>query len=98
MPRYGYARVSSTDQDCALQEARLRAAGCEVIRAERVSGKSRDGRGEHSKSWGADGVGLGSRLTRRGWAGAETGVAGEAGCRAAARRDDGDRGCPDRAR
>ena len=46
MPRYGYARVSSTDQDCALQEARLRAAGCEVIRAERVSGKSRDGRDE----------------------------------------------------
>ncbi len=32
MPRYGYARVSSTDQDCALQEARLRDAGCEVIR------------------------------------------------------------------
>jgi DNA invertase Pin-like site-specific DNA recombinase len=46
MPRYGYARVSSTDQDCALQEARLRAAGCEVIRAERVSGTSRDGRDE----------------------------------------------------
>src|SRR3954452_7846097 len=46
MPRYGYARVSSTDQDCALQEARLREAGCEVIRAERVSGKSRDGRDE----------------------------------------------------
>ena len=46
MPRYGYARVSSTDQDCALQEALLRAAGCEVIRAERVSGKSRDGRDE----------------------------------------------------
>src|SRR5215211_4824392 len=46
MPRYGYARVSSTDQDCALQEARLREAGCEVIRAERVSGKSRDSRDE----------------------------------------------------
>src|SRR3954471_13808354 len=43
MPRYGYARVSSTDQDCALQEVRLRDAGCEVIRAERVSGTSRDG-------------------------------------------------------
>src|SRR4051795_12793272 len=53
---------------------------------------------EHSKSWGADGVGLGSRLTGRGWAGAETGVAGEAGCGAAARGDDGNRGCPDRAR
>ena len=46
MPRYGYARVSFTDQDCALQEVRLRDAGCEVIRAERVSGKSRDGRDE----------------------------------------------------
>src|SRR3954470_14675766 len=46
MPRYGYARVSSTDQDYALQEARLRPAGCEVIRAERVSGASRDGRDE----------------------------------------------------
>src|SRR3954453_10998891 len=46
MPRYGYARVSSTDQDDAGQEARLRDAGCEVIRAERVSGKSREGRDE----------------------------------------------------
>src|SRR3954451_13539233 len=46
MARYGYARASSTDQDCAVQEARLREAGCEVIRAERVSGKSRDGRDE----------------------------------------------------
>src|SRR4051812_48417310 len=46
MARPGYARVSSTDQDCSLQEARLRAAGCKVIRAERVSGKSRDGRDE----------------------------------------------------
>src|SRR5436190_20735279 len=45
--------------------------------------------GEHSKSWGADGVGLGSRLTRRGWAGAETGVAGEAGCGTATWGDDG---------
>jgi DNA invertase Pin-like site-specific DNA recombinase len=44
MARYGYARVSSTDQDCALQEARLRQEGCKVIRTERVSGKSRAGR------------------------------------------------------
>src|SRR3954471_6838840 len=28
MARYGYARVSSTDQDCALQEAQLREEGC----------------------------------------------------------------------
>src|SRR3954454_19002892 len=46
MPRYGYARVSSTDQDCALQEARPRDEGGKVIRTERVSGTSRDGRDE----------------------------------------------------
>ncbi len=32
---------------------------------------------EHSKSWGADGIGLGFGLTGRGWAGAEAGVAGK---------------------
>ena len=46
MPRYGYARVSSTDQDCALQEARPRDEGGKVIRTEKASGKSRDGRDE----------------------------------------------------
>jgi DNA invertase Pin-like site-specific DNA recombinase len=45
MARYGYARVSSTDQDCALQEARLRQGG-KVIRTEKASGKSQDGRDE----------------------------------------------------
>src|SRR3954451_3643621 len=50
MPCYGYACVSSTDQDCALHEARLRDAGCEAIRAERVSGKSRDGRDELART------------------------------------------------
>jgi DNA invertase Pin-like site-specific DNA recombinase len=44
--RYGYARVSSTDQDLALQKAALRAAGCTVIRAETASGTSRTGRSE----------------------------------------------------
>jgi len=43
------------------------------------------GRREHSKSRGADRIGLGSGLTRRGWAGAEAGMAGEAGCGAAER-------------
>ncbi len=46
MACYGYASVSSTDQDYATQQARLKAAGCEVIRTEKASGKSRDGRDE----------------------------------------------------
>ncbi|MBP1806950.1 recombinase family protein [Rubellimicrobium aerolatum] len=43
---YGYARVSTTDQDLSLQEAALRAAGCQVIRAEKKTGTSREGRAE----------------------------------------------------
>ena len=46
MTLYGYARVSTTDQDLALQEASLRAAGCQVIRAEKKTGTRRDGRTE----------------------------------------------------
>jgi DNA invertase Pin-like site-specific DNA recombinase len=42
----GYARVSATSQDYPTQEARLRAAGCEIVRAEKASGKSRAGRDE----------------------------------------------------
>jgi DNA invertase Pin-like site-specific DNA recombinase len=42
-PVYGYARVSSTDQDLAIQREALRAAGCDVIREEKVSGTSRTG-------------------------------------------------------
>ncbi len=44
MACYGYARVSSIDQDYALQEKALRAAGCEVVRAEKASGTTRQGR------------------------------------------------------
>ncbi|MCD2448909.1 recombinase family protein [Methylicorpusculum oleiharenae] len=46
MALYGYARVSTNDQDFTLQEQALRAAGCEVIRAEKVSGTSRTDRTE----------------------------------------------------
>lgn len=46
MARIGYARVSATDQDFKLQVARLEAAGCAPIRAEKVSGGSREGRDE----------------------------------------------------
>lgn len=46
MAAYGYARVSTTDQDLTSQERALRAAGCDVIRAEKVSGGRRDGRTE----------------------------------------------------
>jgi len=46
MAIYGYARVSSTDQDYGLQEAALKAAGCEIVRAEKASGTRRDGRTE----------------------------------------------------
>lgn len=43
MALYGYARVSTHDQDLALQIQTLRAAGCEVIRSEKASGATRDG-------------------------------------------------------
>ena len=46
MPLYGYARVSTIDQDLRLQRATLKAAGCDVIRAEKATGSRRDGRTE----------------------------------------------------
>lgn len=42
----GYARVSTDDQDCAIQEDALRAAGCGIIRSERRSGTTVAGRAE----------------------------------------------------
>jgi DNA invertase Pin-like site-specific DNA recombinase len=43
---YGYARVSTTDQNLTVQEETLKAAGCDVVRAEKVSGTSMSGRVE----------------------------------------------------
>src|SRR3954463_9510942 len=46
MPRIGYARVSTADQDLDAQVAKLKAEGCGIIRFEKVSGGSREGRTE----------------------------------------------------
>ena len=44
--KYGYARVSTTDQDLTIQVEALTNAGCETIRQEKVSGTSIQGRDE----------------------------------------------------
>ncbi len=46
MAAYGYARVSTIDQNLTSQEQALRKAGCDVIRAEKASGTRRKGRSE----------------------------------------------------
>lgn len=44
MRRFGYARVSTDDQSLDVQREMLTKHGCNVIREEKVSGKSREGR------------------------------------------------------
>lgn len=46
MARIGYARVSTLDQDLEIQQQRLLSEGCQIVRCEKVSGASRDGRTE----------------------------------------------------
>jgi DNA invertase Pin-like site-specific DNA recombinase len=49
MTKYGYARVSTDGQDHIAQVEALEAAGCKRFYAEKVSGKSTDGRHELAK-------------------------------------------------
>ena len=46
MAKYGYARVSSLSQSTDVQAKALHDAGCTVVRTEKLSGSSRDGRDE----------------------------------------------------
>jgi DNA invertase Pin-like site-specific DNA recombinase len=46
MTKIGYARVSTVDQDFEIQQQRLKAEGCVIVRAEKMSGASRNGRAE----------------------------------------------------
>ena len=42
--KIGYARVSSVDQDLAIQKAALERDGCAIVFEEKISGTKRDGR------------------------------------------------------
>ncbi|CCB63751.1 recombinase family protein [Hyphomicrobium sp. MC1] len=46
MAIYGYARVSTTDQDLETQVEKLVSAGCGIVREEKMSGTTREGRAE----------------------------------------------------
>src|SRR5258707_3761791 len=41
---YGNARISTIDQDLSIQHAAIAAAGCTVVRSEKVTGTSTQGR------------------------------------------------------
>jgi DNA invertase Pin-like site-specific DNA recombinase len=46
MTMFGYARVSTTDQDLTTQVDTLKRAGCDVLRSEKVTGTTTAGRTE----------------------------------------------------
>jgi DNA invertase Pin-like site-specific DNA recombinase len=46
METYGYARVSTSEQDLTIQREALLKAGCSIVREEKRSGSSRDGRSQ----------------------------------------------------
>jgi DNA invertase Pin-like site-specific DNA recombinase len=46
MTTYGYARVSTTDQDLTIQREALERAGCTLVRTEKVTGTKLEGRDE----------------------------------------------------
>jgi DNA invertase Pin-like site-specific DNA recombinase len=46
LARIGYARVSSGEQDLDIQLEKLKAEGCAIVRAEKVSAVTREGRAE----------------------------------------------------
>ncbi|YAR62633.1 recombinase family protein [Bacillus cytotoxicus] len=47
--KYGYARVSSLQQDLTAQIRQLEEAGCEEIFREKVSGRNKDKRDEFQR-------------------------------------------------
>jgi DNA invertase Pin-like site-specific DNA recombinase len=46
MARLGYARVSTDDQDLSIQIEALKTAGCEIVRSEKMTGTTTEGRTE----------------------------------------------------
>lgn len=46
MAKYGYARVSTNDQDLSIQITALEKAGCGIVRSEKITGTTRQGRDE----------------------------------------------------